>query len=347
MSGRWRPAVACAGCAVAFFALAGAVLDHQAKNAGPRKELRCLMLQPNVLQQEKWDLDRAEAQWAQLPPDQQKAVEAGINAQYEQLLTLTQSAPRFSDRHLVIWPESCLHYPFHTEFNRGFLNRAAGLGKFTLIAGCDEFNEAAFNCLITVRGRYEDAQIYRKVHLVPFGEFLPLRKQLPWLAAMLEGLLPGDFQSGGQPRPLAVEAEGIACQIIPAVCFEDTVGRVIRKSVTDSPQVIVNITNDAWFNQSSAAQQHFLNARLRCVEMRRPMLRSANTGITAAVDETGRVLTALPPFEESRLETSLPLVIEPPLTLYARFGDWFSVASGTAGLAILVFNGRRRRGGIP
>jgi apolipoprotein N-acyltransferase len=139
-------------------------------------------------------------------------------------------------------------------------------------------------------------------------------------------------------------------QAIPSICFEDTVGRLTRKSVRAYPQVIVNITNDGWFKQSEGAAQHFANARFRCIELRRPMVRCANSGVGGVISVTGSTLDPFTRedrrlvddsgshFTKGTLFASVWIPRESGFTLYALWGDWFAVVglalSFLAGIAL-------------
>ena len=139
---------------------------------------------------------------------------------------------------------------------------------------------------------------------------------------------------------------------IPTVCFEDSVPRVVRRFVRDGPQVIINTTNDGWFKESAAADQHFANARFRAIELRRPMLRCANTGVSAAIDSTGS--TAHPDtgktqilrdakgshFTRGSLLAELDVPLHPSTTLYAVIGDYGVMVLALAGL-LLPWTARR------
>jgi apolipoprotein N-acyltransferase len=153
----------------------------------------------------------------------------------------------------------------------------------------------------------------------------------------------GSFTPGESVEPLPVpNASGTVIGVIPTVCFEDTVPRLTRMFVRPGPQVIVNVTNDGWFKQSPAAAQHFAAARFRAIELRRPMLRCANTGVSAAIDSTGSTAhpdTGKPQvlvdpqgshFTRGSLLTELKVPLHPSFSLYALIGDW-----GVIGLALL------------
>jgi len=191
-----------------------------------------------------------------------------------------------------------------------------------------------------------DLQTFRKHHLVIFGETIPFIETFPFLQKIYEQQSGqkyyGSFASGPSLEPLKVDLKGTEVQIIPAVCFEDTVPRLTRKFVRDAPQIIVNLTNDGWFKTSPAAGQHFANARFRAIELRRPMLRCANTGVSAAIDTIGSTShpsTGRPQiiedengssFVRDSLLTRINIPLKPSFSLYAVIGDW-----GIFGLSII------------
>jgi len=158
-----------------------------------------------------------------------------------------------------------------------------------------------------------------------------------------------------------MEKDGHEIGIVPLICFEDTVPRHARRFLRPEPQIMVNVTNDGWFFESPQSVQHFRNALFRCIEFRRPMIRAANTGVSAFIDTRGSVYDRDSAGDFPRIlrdeETgsthirgSLPgdveVDLDPPMTVYARVGDAFSitlglVALGFAGVAAL--RSRRRR----
>ena len=265
----------------------------------------------------------------------------------------------------VVWPESAMRGRLLRAVDGGWgsfqenLDTIAALrtaGRFSLIFGAIELeavpngeqlvqapNGAMFNSLAALPP--DDAlQTFRKHHLVIFGETIPFLETLPFLKEIYEQQsgtsYNGSFTPGDSFEPLTLTAGGRDLGVIPSVCFEDTVARLTRQFTRPGPQVIVNVTNDGWFHQSASAAQHFANARFRAIELRRPMLRCANTGVSAAIDTTGS--TAHPDTGKSQIladatgshftrgtllvEVNVPL--EPAVTLYALIGD-----AGIIGLA--------------
>ena len=146
----------------------------------------------------------------------------------------------------------------------------------------------------------DPTQQYRKAHLVPFGEYMPLRGLLGWFYANLT-IPMSDFSSGEATQPL-MKLSGQSLGI--SICYEDAFARDVYRTLPDAT-MLVNISNDAWFGKSAAAEQHLQLSQMRAIEFARPMLRANNTGITAVIDEKGRVTQRLEPFTEGVLETTV------------------------------------------
>ena len=256
---------------------------------------------------------------------------------YDELIALSREALTKTPQ-LLVWPESALPGWFHDAVAVKAFDPLLGSGT-ALVTGCDaEFAEGAAaddwqprNCVALVAGTSDNFQLHAKVRLVPFGEFIPFRRQLPFFESMLGHLIPRDFAPGTRLQPFS-GSPGLP-EIIPLVCFEDTIGSHVRKFAGPAPQLLVNVTNDNWFHHSPAAAMHALNARWRCLELRRPMVRSANTGVTCAVDADGRIVAALPPFTAGVLHVSLP-VPRAHVTWFARHGDLFSAVAGLTALCM-------------
>ena len=166
---------------------------------------------------------------------------------------------------------------------------------------------------------------YDKIHLVPFGEYVPLKKFLPFIHRLVQSA--GDFTPGVSTLPL--KSDGVSVGVL--ICFEGIFPELARELTANGANLLVNLTNDAWYGMTSAPFQHLSMAVFRCVENRRPMLRAANTGISAIIGTDGKILGSTGLFKEAVLMRSLPI---PPSkkTLYTRIGDIFA-----AGLLLITF----------
>jgi len=191
--------------------------------------------------------------------------------------------------------------------------------------------------------------VYGKVHLVPFGEYFPDIPFRETVYSTLYGSNPGmNFTKGESFDPLPLQVREMEVDVIPCVCFEDSVGRVTRKFVRNKPQMIVNVTNDGWFGESKAALQHMANAKFRAIELRRPMVRCANTGATCIIDASGslvddvthekQVLTDAEGsiFTKGHLYGYARVPVKPSLTLYALAGDLFVVLCAFMAFGLII-----------
>lgn len=186
----------------------------------------------------------------------------------------------------------------------------------------------AWNSLV-VLPRSSPLQRFQKRHLVMFGEYIPLMEQMPWLKRIYEQqagtTFDGAFDAGTSVEPIPLKVRGQQISIIPSICFEDTVPREAGLFVRNESQVIVNVTNDGWFAQSAAAAQHFANAKFRAIELRRPMIRCANTGVSGVISTTGHAQTLTDPngshFTRGHLLATAKIPINPTATLYQKCGD--------------------------
>jgi apolipoprotein N-acyltransferase len=157
--------------------------------------------------------------------------------------------------------------------------------------------------------------IYHKVHLVPFGEYTPLAEYIPFLEGLTAegiGFHPGQ---GHHPIVTAVGRIGIL------ICYEGIFPEIARQTVKSGAQVLVNITNDAWYDRSSAPYQHFVSYIFRAVETDRYILRAANTGISGIIDPRGRIKATTRIFEDAVLNGGFSL--KEGKTFYVRYGDYF------------------------
>ncbi|MGB6086723.1 apolipoprotein N-acyltransferase, partial [Parvibaculum sp.] len=174
-----------------------------------------------------------------------------------------------------------------------------------------------YNSLYVVSDKGEIVETYDKHHLVPFGEYVPLRHLLGRLGLRQIVQFQGSFETGPGPRTLT--RQGLP-PVSPLICYEVIFAdEVVARG--ERPAWFVNITNDAWFGASAGPYQHFSQVRLRAVEQGLPIARSANSGISALVDPYGRVLKSLPLDRQGVIDAVLPAPLAP--TLYARLGDLF------------------------
>ncbi|MEI8038915.1 MAG: apolipoprotein N-acyltransferase [Verrucomicrobiota bacterium] len=341
--------------------------EHRAESL----RLKTLLVQINIPQ------DAAQVLWSALD----------IHLAYEQetlkaLAGLTEHKPSpWPD--WVMWPESALtgrilraadgSWGTWRE-NQETIAQVRAAGPFQLLYGVNELeaektgddqltmkaNGRAWNSL-AVMSPDDVLQTYRKHHLVIFGETIPFVDTIPFLKkiyAQQAGIeYGGSFTPGVTVDPLPIPtAHGTVIGAIPTVCFEDSVPRLPRLFVRPGPQVIVNVTNDGWFKESAVTAQHFANARFRAIELRRPMLRCANNGISAAIDTTGSTAhpdTGQPQilmdaqgnhFIRGSLLAELNIPLRPSTTLYALIGDWGVI---TLALASLLWAWRTRPETLP
>ena len=241
----------------------------------------------------------------------------------------------------LIWPESA--FPFFLAREADALAQIAGLLSKgpVLITGAVRTAEVApngrtvraYNSIYEIDRDGSILSVYDKVHLVPFGEYLPFQEFLESLGLMQLTKMPGGFVPGGRRRPMTVPG---APSLMPLICYE-IVFPAEAVPPGDRPGWLLNLTNDGWFGRSTGPYQHFQQARVRAIEQGLPLVRAANTGISAVVDPLGRIIKELPLGTEGVLDAALPRAVEP--TLYVRAGD--SIA-GVLVAGVFVFLIRRR-----
>lgn len=292
---------------------AGEALRHVAWTVPAGAPVPTALLQGNIEQQMKFLPERA----------------SRILETYARLAEGTQAR-------LVIFPETALP-AFLDRIDPAYLARLDAVGKRNegdLLVGVpyrtgrDAYHNSALSLGLSPR------QIYHKVHLVPFGEFVPpgFRWTLDVLSIPLSDFSRGSFD---QP-PLNVAGQRVAVSI----CYEDVFGAEIARSLPEAT-LLVNMSNVAWFGDSLAPAQHLQIARLRAIETGRMHLTATNTGITAAIDRDGRVLARLEQFTEGRLE--IPAQGYAGATPYVRLRDWPAVVACLLILALFTVRAKRSR----
>src|SRR5882672_310226 len=240
----------------------------------------------------------------------------------------------------LIWPESAS--PFFLTREPDALSTIAHMlaPNATLITGAARLAEPvpgrsekhAYNSVYVIDHSGSILATYDKLHLVPFGEYLPFEDLLEraGLTQLID--VPGGFLPGAQRHRIAVPG---APDMLPLICYEAIFpGEAVPSG--ERPSWLLNLTNDAWFGISSGPYQHFQQARVRAIEEGLPLIRAANSGISAVIDPLGRIIAALPLGQAGLLDAALPRAGQ--ITIYARIGDFlFGVAvMGTMAASLLV-----------
>jgi len=242
---------------------------------------------------------------------------------------------------LVVWPEASTPFFFDVESSMAEpIRRLAAQARTPFLIGTDDWEagrdgapDRLYNAAILVGpdGRTEGR--YRKMRLVPFGEYVPLKPMLFFVDRMVEAV--SDFSAGDEPTVFDVDGRRFSV----AICYESIYPDLSRRFVHRGSQLLITITNDAWFGRSSAAYQHFEQGALRAIEEGRYVVRAANTGISGVVDPYGQVLARTPLFETELTTADVRLLDH--RTLYSYSGDviaWASLA-----LTIWLVPATRRR----
>ena len=293
---RLAPAIA-TGLLILVPSVLGAIRLQAAPTADAGIWLR--IVQPSIPESMKWDPAAAERNF--------------------RLLLDLSAAPAVHRISGVIWPEAAI--PFLLDRNPSHLREIAAIAPEggVVITGALRANpppnpvQDLWNSLEAVNGNGEIAASYDKAHLVPFGEYVPLRHALP-----LNKITPGTMDFTAGPGPRTIELSGLP-RFAPLICYEVIFpGAVVDEH--DRPAWILNVTNDVWYGQSSGPYQHFAIARTRAVEEGLPLIRAANNGVSGVVDPLGRVRARID------LDTvgyaDLPLPAAGEITPYGRGGDW-------------------------
>ena len=295
--------------------------------------LNVALVQPNIPREEKFSVEFA-------------------NKTFEQFTRLSTPALEASARpDLLVWPESAMPGPvLGDEQSYRFVMDFSAAAKTDLMLGTiDQDETRAYNAALLVSEAGAHVQIYRKVHLVPFGEYVPGRHTIPLLARVVGDQVPDDFAFGKEYT--VFKLTGDKARIAPLICFEDTIGELTRQFVLGGANLLVNVTNDGWFLRSAGSRQHIANAVFRCVETRLPMVRAANTGVTCFINEFGNITHTLldengSQYTEGVLTGQVAVPVRQELTFYVRHGELFAevcVGLTCLVLAVLIVQLVRRR----
>ncbi|MGQ9366363.1 apolipoprotein N-acyltransferase [Azospirillum sp. ST 5-10] len=237
---------------------------------------------------------------------------------FERHLALS-AAPAAEPVTHVIWPETAAPFFLANDAARRMEVAAVTPPGGLVVTGAPRVAVAAdgtrrfYNAMLAVDGSGAVVASYDKFHLVPFGEYMPLRRYLPVGAIAGNG---AEFSAG--PGPRSLDLPGLP-PVSPLICYEVIFPHAVVDEA-DRPRWLLNLTNDAWYGLTAGPHQHFAIARVRAVEEGLPLVRSANTGISGVVDAHGRVTAYLGLGERGTLDAALPAALAEP-TVYGRFGD--------------------------
>ncbi len=252
-----------------------------------------------------------------------------------------------ADQHfdLIVWPES--PSPFYTNdpMFRDAVSALARQSGTWMVAGAIGITSAMhsggesseiFNSAALVNPQGEWVGRYDKVHLVPFGEYLPFPRLLAFAGGLTKEV--GEFQRGASRTPLEAGGERLGMFI----CYESIFPDEVRQGPLQGAQVLLNISNDGWYGDSGAWKQHLEQTQMRAIENNRWLLAGTNTGMTASIDPYGRIVAATP--RKVRTALAAPYALNSGTTFYTRHGDWFAylcaIISAGALLARFAFRDR-------
>ena len=308
------------GLAVASALLAGATAFGMIRLSQPDpapRPLNIRLAQPDAEQASKWDPDMA-------------------RRYFDRLLDFASAEPPVD---LVIWPETAVPYLMDRTPELAGIIADAGRGA-TLAVGIQRLDgNRAYNSLAVITPDGRVSATYDKHHLVPFGEYIPAGD----LAYSLFGLRAFAAQQGNGyspgSGPAILDLGPVIGRVLPLICYE----AVFPQDLLNAPgraDWILQITNDAWFGTLTGPYQHLAQARLRAIEQGLPLIRVANTGVSAVIDAKGRVLATIPLGKAAFLDAALPAALPP--TAYSRYGE-APVLVLLAGLALMLAFAQRRR----
>ena len=246
---------------------------------------------------------------------------------------------------LIVWPETAVPFNFQDENDlRGQIKNISIKTKSNFIFGSLSYSRRShhvdfYNSAYLLSPEGEVKGRYDKVHLVPYGEYVPLRNVFPFIKGLTAGI--GDFSTGDGYFPLSTADRKIGVLI----CYEGILPYAARMYKKESAEILVNITNDAWFGSTSAPYQHLSMVIFRVVETRLYLVRAANTGISAIVDPRGQVVAKTDIFQKDTLKGKVKFLNIP--TFYTEYGDILVVACFMLSILCLLWSwkGRARNAG--
>ena len=278
--------------------------------------LRVAALQGNVVQDDKWDPGKSDAILSTYMRQTETAAQAGAD--------------------LIVWPEAATPFPLARDPRGETIRELARQTQTHLLIGTTEIETddqtRYFNAAYMLDPTGNTSGIYRKQHLVPFGEYVPLRRALFFVSPLVETV--ASFSAGTESRALPFGDRFVSA----AICYEIIYPGLVRELVLAGADLLITVTNDAWYGRTAAPYQHFQQARMRAIEQGRYLVRAANTGISGVIDPYGRVLARSPLFEQAVIVDEVRLLTQ--VTTYGRFGD--APAYAGAAITLIALVSRRR-----
>lgn len=276
--------------------------------------LNAVLMQPNIDQYKKWTRE--------------------FEQEIQNTLRSMSASPETQNARLVVWPESALPGALTEEPYTQLVQEMAQNSQAYHLIGSNilEDNEQYVGAYLT-QGNENDLS-YRKVKLVPFGEYIPFEKTIRSLFKDVEVLGElGSFKPGTINQPL-LNMDGV--KIGTTVCYESIFPQLYNYQARQGAQLFVNITNDAWFFNTAAPYQHLAANVLRAVETGRPVLRAANTGFSAFINPFGQLEQVSSLFTQEILPVTVPLALQIKPNVYTQWGDWFAWVCAALFFTLLI-----------
>jgi apolipoprotein N-acyltransferase len=258
------------------------------------------------------------------------------------LIQISQQLPvgeRIHKPDLIVWPESpAPFYSGEVTFHDALSDLARSTHGWIVAGNIAELRTATvqqngteiFNSASLVGPDGNWIARYDKVHLVPFGEYVPFKQFLSFAGGLTKEV--GDFSRGASRAPLQAGKTKVGVFI----CYESIFPDEVRRFARDGAQVLVNISNDGWYGDSGAYAQHLKQARMRAIEDDRWLLRDTNTGVTASIDPYGRIVASVP--RKTRTVLVAPYSLVSTTTFYTRHGDWLAYACAIISIGAILFS---------
>ena len=307
--------------AAGYVCLAGLVAatflygNYRLDEARPGRPLKVSIAQGDIEQSEKWD---------RRYQDQVFRIYRNLTA-----------GAAIQTPNLIVWPESALPFAFDEQDPRvKALEQTENTMRIPLLIGAvrQKTDGRYSNSAVLIDGG-RPAYIYDKIHLVPFGEYVPLKRVLFFVNKLSDAI--GDFSGGDEYLEGGIGKDRFATLI----CYEMAFPGLVRKFFINGGDFMVTITNDAWFGRSTGPYQNWSMSALRAVENRKPVIRAANSGISGFFTSTGLVIKRTSLFERRTITATV--MTDPTVTFYTRYGDLFAYLCILTALFILIFSNEK------